>query len=107
MGMAFCLGPEDHIFGSHRSHGEILAKGFSAIRKLERRRSCWRSCGRIATARCCVRWRRATAATCRGSRVALLRLRRVQRDLRAGDGLQSRARRLDARLLRAVRHLSE
>jgi 2-oxoisovalerate dehydrogenase E1 component len=34
VGMAFLLGPEDHIFGSHRSHGEILAKGFSAIRKL-------------------------------------------------------------------------
>src|SRR4051812_4752768 len=34
VGMAFLLGPEDHIFGSHRSHGEILAKGFSAIRRL-------------------------------------------------------------------------
>src|SRR5215217_584170 len=34
VGMAYCLGPEDHIFGSHRSHGEILAKGFSAIRKM-------------------------------------------------------------------------
>jgi 2-oxoisovalerate dehydrogenase E1 component len=34
VGMAFSLEPEDHIFGSHRSHGEILAKGFSAIRKL-------------------------------------------------------------------------
>src|SRR3954468_16651559 len=34
VGMAFGLGPDDHIFGSHRSHGEILAKGFSAIRKL-------------------------------------------------------------------------
>ncbi len=34
VGMAFSLGPEDHIFGSHRSHGEILAKGFSAIRQL-------------------------------------------------------------------------
>ncbi len=32
--MAFSLAPEDHIFGSHRSHGEILAKGFSAIRQL-------------------------------------------------------------------------
>jgi 2-oxoisovalerate dehydrogenase E1 component len=32
--MAFGLTPEDHIFGSHRSHGEILAKGFSAIRQL-------------------------------------------------------------------------
>ena len=34
VGMAFSLAPEDHIFGSHRSHGEILAKGFSAIRQL-------------------------------------------------------------------------
>src|SRR5512140_2096550 len=34
VGMAFLLTPDDHIFGSHRSHGEILAKGFSAIRKL-------------------------------------------------------------------------
>ena len=34
VGMAFSLGPDDHIFGSHRSHGEILAKGFSAMRKL-------------------------------------------------------------------------
>src|ERR1035441_9947532 len=34
VGMAFALMPEDHIFGSHRSHGEILAKGFSAIRQL-------------------------------------------------------------------------
>ena len=34
VGMAFALGPEDHIFGSHRSHGEILAKGFSAIRRM-------------------------------------------------------------------------
>ena len=29
----FSLTPDDHIFGSHRSHGEILAKGFSAIRQ--------------------------------------------------------------------------
>ncbi len=34
VGMAFSLTPDDHIFGSHRSHGEILAKGFSAIRRL-------------------------------------------------------------------------
>jgi 2-oxoisovalerate dehydrogenase E1 component len=34
VGMAFSLTPDDHIFGSHRSHGEILAKGLSAIRCL-------------------------------------------------------------------------
>lgn len=34
VGMAWTLGVEDFIFGSHRSHGEILAKGMSAIYKL-------------------------------------------------------------------------
>ena len=34
VGQAFLLAPEDYIFGSHRSHGEILAKGLSAIHKL-------------------------------------------------------------------------
>jgi 2-oxoisovalerate dehydrogenase E1 component len=37
VGMAFLLSRDDHIYGSHRSHGEILAKGFSAIRKLDER----------------------------------------------------------------------
>ena len=35
VGMAWELDPHDYIFGSHRSHGEILAKGMSAIRKLK------------------------------------------------------------------------
>jgi 2-oxoisovalerate dehydrogenase E1 component len=35
VGQAFHLGVEDHIYGSHRSHGEILAKGLSAIQKLD------------------------------------------------------------------------
>ena len=34
VGMAFHLDENDYIFGSHRSHGEILAKGLSAIEKL-------------------------------------------------------------------------
>jgi 2-oxoisovalerate dehydrogenase E1 component len=32
MGAALALRPDDHIFGSHRSHGEFIAKGLSAIR---------------------------------------------------------------------------
>jgi 2-oxoisovalerate dehydrogenase E1 component len=32
--MAYTLTVDDFIFGSHRSHGEILAKGLSAIAKL-------------------------------------------------------------------------
>lgn len=35
VGQAMNLEPEDFIFGSHRSHGEILAKCLSAIDKME------------------------------------------------------------------------
>jgi 2-oxoisovalerate dehydrogenase E1 component len=35
VGMAYTLTPDDYIFGSHRSHGEILAKGLSAIHRLD------------------------------------------------------------------------
>src|SRR5690554_2796833 len=34
VGQAYILDKDDFIFGSHRSHGEILAKGMSAIEKL-------------------------------------------------------------------------
>ena len=34
VGQAFLLDRDDQIFGSHRSHGEIIAKGLSAIAKL-------------------------------------------------------------------------
>ncbi len=34
VGMAYNLSVDDFIFGSHRSHGEILAKGLSAIYQL-------------------------------------------------------------------------
>ncbi len=35
VGQAFLLDVDDHIYGSHRSHSEILAKGLSAIAKLD------------------------------------------------------------------------
>lgn len=35
VGMAYTLGTDDFIFGSHRSHGEILAKGLSAINLID------------------------------------------------------------------------
>lgn len=34
VGQAYCLDINDYTFGSHRSHGEILAKGLSSIEKL-------------------------------------------------------------------------
>ena len=35
VGQAYLLDKDDYIFGSHRSHGEILAKGLSCIHKLD------------------------------------------------------------------------
>jgi 2-oxoisovalerate dehydrogenase E1 component len=35
VGMAYALTVDDYIFGSHRSHGEILAKGLSAVHQLD------------------------------------------------------------------------
>ena len=35
VGQAAVLTPDDQVFGSHRSHGEILAKSYSAIRQLD------------------------------------------------------------------------
>ncbi len=35
VGQAYCLDINDFTFGSHRSHGEILAKGLSSIHKLD------------------------------------------------------------------------
>ena len=37
VGEAFFLTVDDHIYGSHRSHGEILAKGLAAIHQLGER----------------------------------------------------------------------
>ena len=35
VGSAMALSPNDQIFGSHRSHGEILAKGLAAIAEMD------------------------------------------------------------------------
>jgi len=35
VGQAYCLDINDYNFGSHRSHGEIIAKGLSSIHKLD------------------------------------------------------------------------
>ena len=35
VGEAYCLDNHDYSFGSHRSHGEIIAKGLSSIHKLD------------------------------------------------------------------------
>jgi len=38
VGLALTLDTDDFFFGSHRSHGEILAKSFSALRKVDETR---------------------------------------------------------------------
>lgn len=35
VGMAYNLDKDDFIFGSHRSHGEVIAKGLSCIQKMD------------------------------------------------------------------------
>jgi len=35
VGQAFALDENDFIFGTHRGHGELIAKGFSTLRKLD------------------------------------------------------------------------
>jgi 2-oxoisovalerate dehydrogenase E1 component len=35
VGQAAALEIEDHVFGSHRSHGEVIAKGLAAIERLD------------------------------------------------------------------------
>ncbi|MCL2084415.1 MAG: thiamine pyrophosphate-dependent enzyme [Oscillospiraceae bacterium] len=35
VGMAYTLKADDVIFGSHRSHGEVLAKGYAAIKNID------------------------------------------------------------------------
>ena len=37
VGQAFTLGVEDKVFGSHRSHGEVIAKGLVRDRQLRSR----------------------------------------------------------------------
>jgi 2-oxoisovalerate dehydrogenase E1 component len=34
VGQSYLLGKDDFIFGTHRSHGEVIAKGLSAIQKM-------------------------------------------------------------------------
>ena len=35
VGLAAALEPGDHVFGSHRSHGDVIAKGLAAIEQLD------------------------------------------------------------------------
>ena len=40
VGTAFALEPEDLIFGTHRNHGDVIAKGLGAIEKLDEGELC-------------------------------------------------------------------
>jgi len=106
VGMAFALDPHDHVFGSHRSHGEILAKGFSAIRKLSDAQltdimRSYRDGAILGPVE------KQHSGSVKALALRFFHLRRVQRNLRARDRVQSGTRRLHARLLRAIRHLPE
>jgi 2-oxoisovalerate dehydrogenase E1 component len=38
VGQAYALDLDDHTFGTHRSHGEVLARGLSAVRRLDEKK---------------------------------------------------------------------
>ena len=58
VGQCASLEPDDHIYGSHRSHGEILAKGLSAIAQAARARAGRASWSATSAARRCASSRR-------------------------------------------------
>ncbi len=105
--MAFALTPEDHIFGSHRSHGEILAKAFSAIRQMDDERL-------LGNHARLPRRRHPRGRSEDGFDGAVQGLARrffvygAYSEIFAREtGLQPRPGRLHARLLHALRHLSQ
>ena len=100
VGQCLPLGIEDFIFGSHRSHGEIIAKCLSAVAKLPEKQlsSIMESyMGGAAYGVVEKGGHGGGEGACRRLRP----LRDAGRDLRPGQRLQQGPGRLDARLLRA------
>ena len=95
VGAALALEPADHIFGSHRSHGEFIAKGLSAIDRLPRRQLV-RDHGGPSRRRAAAHGRDARSARERrdGPGRELPALRPARRDLHARQRLQRRHGRL-------------
>ena len=107
VGQSFTLDAVDKIFGSHRSHGEVIAKGLSAIAKATPE----------SLNPALERWSDSAIWDVVQARLARLRLRAAvhqlsdvrhdRRDIRAPNGLQPRPGRQHARVLPAVRHLPQ
>ena len=98
VGMAYMLDINDFIFGSHRSHGEILAKGLRAIELLDDK-----SLEKIMNEF----WDGATVNVDQRAGYPLPALRGAGRGIRPHDRIQQGSGRQYAHVLHAVRHLSE
>ena len=107
VGMAYMLDINDFIFGSHRSHGEILAKGLRAIELLDDKdlekvmNEFWDG----ATVN--VAKKAFKGGSVQRTGYPLPAVRRAGRGIRPHDRVQQRPRRKYAYLLHAVRHLPE
>ena len=106
VGQAYLLDVDDHIFGSHRSHGEILAKSLSAIHKLSDN-ALMSIMSNYFGGDCLRVVEKGAQGTHAGFGDRLHRLRCAGRNLRPRHRRESRLRRLDARVLSAVRCLPE
>ena len=106
VGQAYLLDVDDHIFGSHRSHGEILAKRLSAIHKLDDK-PLMAIMANYFGGDCLRVVEQGATGIDEGSGDRLYRLRGAGGDFRPRHRGESRLWRLDARLFPAVRRLSE
>jgi 2-oxoisovalerate dehydrogenase E1 component len=105
VGQAFTLEVDDFIFGSHRSHGEILAKGLSAISKINDK-----ALSEIMNTYLDGAILRVVEKGGQKSAKDLAidyLIYGARRDFRTLHGIQQGPRRVDARFLYAVRHLPE
>ena len=102
VGQCMPLGIEDFTFGSHRSHGEIIAKCLAAAAKLPDAQLTSIMEGYFGGATLRV-VEKGTRGQREGSGHRLPALRGAGRDLRPRERLQQGHGRLDARLLRTLR----
>ena len=106
VGEAFHLDVNDFIFGSHRAHCDILAKGLSAIEKLSDDELLDIMKNFLGGKTLSV-VEKGEHATVKDLAIDFLLYGAMSRDLRPRDRLQPRPGRLHAHLLHALWHLSQ
>ena len=103
VGQCASLEPDDWIFGSHRSHGEILAKCLSRLAPAARARARWRPWRASSAARPCASPRRSRTRARSSSAEDFILFGTLAEIFARKAGFNRGPGRLDARLLHALR----